>query len=186
MVRQTGEIARLATDVAAGRRLGGSVYARVAITKGAFASKPLHTFRVQAPYEGARNVTFDDIQATLNQLVFGSYYATTVECAQQPIADAGVGHINLRRHMTAEWAHLARQLADPSPAVWKNIWWRHIRDVYGPLTDRDLIYTRCTYTLLRLSAGPSQVQQLAMQAWGQLGRIPVFYGIPPGNDARTA
>ena len=46
-----------------------------------------------------RTVAFNDIQDTLNQLVFGSYYATTVECAQQPITDAGVGHVNLRRRV---------------------------------------------------------------------------------------
>ena len=71
--KKRDEIERLATDVAAGRRLGGSIYARAAIAKGAFAAKALHTFRVQAPFEGARDIAIADIQRTLNRLVFGSY-----------------------------------------------------------------------------------------------------------------
>ena len=138
---------KLALDVSAGRRLGGSIYARSTIARGAFAAKVVHTFRIQAPYENARDLTFRDLQSTLDTLVFGGYTNVAVATAQQDIRDAGTGHINIREWMKAEWAQLARQLTDTEPAQWKNIWWYNIRRAYGRLAEADLLLTTCTYDL---------------------------------------
>ena len=96
----------------------------------------------------------------------------TIPTAQQPFCDAGASHLHLERRMNAEWAHLVAQLMDGTTAAWKNIWWKRMRDVYGPLCDRDMPLSGCTYQLMRVDAGPSQVQQLALAAWGQLKRTP--------------
>ena len=39
-------VERLAFDVTAGRRLGGSVYARIPLARGTFASKDFHTYHL--------------------------------------------------------------------------------------------------------------------------------------------
>ena len=96
---------------------GGSVYARVALAKGGFASKVFYTFKVQAPGEAMRANVFTALQRVLNTLVYGGFQSVTVERAQQPPCDAGVGHINLERRMQAEWAHLAVQLANDEPTM---------------------------------------------------------------------
>ena len=53
-------IQQMAADATAGRRLAGNVYARSALAKGAFVSKVLHTFSVQAPSQATR----EDVIAT--------------------------------------------------------------------------------------------------------------------------
>ena len=166
------EVEQLATDVTAGRRLAGSIYARSAVAKGGFGSKVIYGFKIQAPYEGARTLVFNTLQVTLNRLVFGGYCDVTIATAQQPCCDAGASHLHLERRMNAEWAHLVVRLMDGTSAAWKNIWWKRMRDVYGPLCDRDMPLSSCTYQLMQFDAGPSQVQQLALAAWGQLKQTP--------------
>ena len=87
--------------------------------------------------------------------------------------------------MQAEWAHLASQLANDTPAPWKNIWWARLRQVYGDLCDRDLLLGTCRYKLLTLRAEPSQVQQLAMAAWGRLEKAPAFLAEPEMTTRRA-
>ena len=76
-------VEQLALDVAAGRRLGGSLFIRAALAKGAFASKIYHTFRAQAPYVRARDAVLHNIQLTLNTLVLGGYSNVTHTQAQE-------------------------------------------------------------------------------------------------------
>jgi hypothetical protein len=83
-------IEQLATDVTAGRRLAGSVYARSALAKGAFASKMFHTFKMQAPCAATRTTVFRNIQKVINQLVFGKFFQIRTDTAQQPYKDGGV------------------------------------------------------------------------------------------------
>jgi hypothetical protein len=161
------EVEKLATDVTAGRRLAGSIDARSALAKGGFASKIFYTFTIQAPDAArpaevlrpslrTRSEILKSLQKTMNRLVFGRYFPTTVTTAQQPFVDGGVGHIDVERRLHAEWAHFASQLANDEPAPWKNIWWRHLRDTYGDaLCSKDLLLTSCTYTLLQEASGPS-------------------------------
>ena len=178
------EVEQLAVDVTAGRRLAGSIYARSTLAKGGFASKVFYTFKIQAPYEGARRIVFDALQKTMNRLVFGGFCNITIDTAQQPPCDGGVGHLHVERRMHAEWAHLAGQLTNHEPAAWKNVWWRNLRDVYGELCDRDLLLSTCSYQLLKLRAAPSQVQQCAMMAWGALKKAPVLLEVPPMTTRR--
>ena len=177
---KAAEVEQLATDVAAGRRLGGAIYARSTLAKGAFASKIFHTFIVQSPYQGARDQVIKSLQNTINSLVFGGFYNVSVETAQQPPCDAGVGHLNVKRRLEAEWAHLASYLMSSAAAAWKNIWWYELRNVYGNLCDPDLLQTACTYRRLQLEAGPSQVMQQAMAGWGKLASklTPARYVMP--------
>ena len=102
-------VAQLAIDVAAGRRLGGSIYARSTLAKGAFASKVYHTFKLQAPAASVRHNVFKGLQGTLNTLVFGKYYEVRVDTAQQPSRDAGIGHVDIARRMRADRVGLARE-----------------------------------------------------------------------------
>ena len=177
-------IEQLALDVTAGRRLAGSVYARSALAKGAFASKMFHTFKMQAPCAAIRTTVLRNIQKVINQLVFGKFFQIRTDTAQQPYKDGGVSHLHVERRMKAEWAMLAAQLATNEPAPWKNIWWYGMRDVYGPLCDDpDLVHTTCQFKLLPSSKEPSQVQQLAIAAWAELEKIPVFLGPPPTTPA---
>ena len=175
---KAAEVDRLALDITAGRRLGGSIYARSALAKGAFASKVMHTFTVQAPFEPARLEVLKRLQTTLNKLVFGSFYNVAVETAMQPSCDAGVGHINITRRLEAGWAHLVTHVMSSELAVWKNIWWFNLRQVYGELCDLDLPLTTMTYKLLSLRTEPSQVQQLAMASWAKLRLAPADHVAP--------
>jgi len=86
--------------------------------------------------------------------------------------------------MQAEWAHLACRLSEDEAAPWKNIWWFNLREVYGDLCERDLLYTTCRYQRLKLNAGPSQVQQEAMAAWGSLDVVPLKMQWPEMTPAR--
>ena len=104
---------------------------------------------MQVPSERVRDHVLDQLQKTINGLVFGRFYSVAVPTAQQPPCDGGFGHINLARRMEAEWATLACRLCDDKPAPWKNIWWRHLRDVYGTLADRDMLLGSWSYALLR-------------------------------------
>ena len=142
------------------------MYARATLTKGAFASKIFHTFRVQAPYKNACDDVLQSIQKTLDTLVFGGFAKVTYATAQQPTYDGGFGHLNVARRMRAEWAHFACQLGDCEPAVWKNIWWYRLRQVYGPLCDRDFVFSTCAFKSLTVKYEPSQV---ATDGDGMLG-----------------
>ena len=184
--RMQQSIERLAFDTAAGRRLGGSLFIRAALAKGAFASKIYHTFRAQAPYEGARNAVLHDIQLTLNTLVFGGYSNVAHTQAQQPFSDGGFDHIDISTRMRAEWALHMRELMSPRAAAWKNIWWFNIAKVYGPLCGADLPLTRCAFKRMPFDAAPSQVQQLAMEAWGDLTLDLTFWGEPPNMSEAGA
>ena len=115
--KKVAEVSQLALDVAAGRRLAGSIYARSALAKGAFASKIYHTFTVQAPFEGARTAALAKLQRVLNRLVFGGFHPVSLHTAQQAPGDAGVGHINIARRLRAEGARLAAQRAAIQVAV---------------------------------------------------------------------
>ena len=167
-------VEQLALDTAAGRRLGGSLFTRAALTKGAFASKIYHTFRAQAPYTNARNTVLHNIQTVLNTLVFGGYSNVAHSQAQQAFADGGFEHIDIEARMRAEWALHMRELMTPRPAVWKNIWWYHLQQVYGPLCGADLPLTRCAFTRMPLHAAPSQVQQLA--PWTGMHGVTAYIG----------
>jgi len=140
---------------------------------------------VQAPYEGARELTLNAIQATLNGLVFGGYTPMKITTAQQPVCDVGFGHIDLERRMAAEWALFARQLADCEQAPWKNIWWYRLRQVYGELCDRDFVFSTCAFKNLSLRSEPSQVQQLAMAHWGSVSFTPVRLEYPEMTERRS-
>ena len=176
--QKAAEIEQLAVDVAAGRRLAGSVYARSKLAKGAFASKIFHTFKVQAPFEPAQREVTKRIQDTLNQLVFGGFNGVALETAEQPSCDAGVGHINIRRRLEAEWAHLVTYLMSSEQAAWKNVWWYELRKVYGDLCERDLPHTTLTYKLFALAASPSQVQKAALAGWAKLRLVPAAHVKP--------
>ena len=192
------EVEQLATDVTAGRRLAGSVYARSAVAKGGFASKVIYSFAIQAPAAAqvrggtrpnlrTRGALLQSLQKTINQLVFGKYFPITINTAQQPKIDGGIGHINVERRLNAEWAHFASQLANDEHAAWKNIWWWHLRNTYGAmLCTKDLLLTSCTYALLRKSAAPSEVQKLAMQHWGCLERTPATLIFPTDGPRRRS
>ena len=121
----------------------------------------------------------DNIQTVLNTLVFGGYSNVAHSQAQQAFADGGFEHIDIEARMRAEWALHMRELMTPRPAVWKNIWWYHLQQVYGPLCGADLPLTRCAFKRMPLHAAPSQVQQLAMEAWGELTLDLTWWGQPP-------
>ena len=88
------------------------------------------------------------VQTVLNALVFGGYTNVAIAAAQQPRSDAGIGHLDVARRMEAEWTTLACRLIDDKPAPWKNIWWRHLRDVYGDaLCGRDMLLGEWTFAL---------------------------------------
>ena len=76
------EVKQLAQDMTAGRRLGGPLHARSTLAQGAFASKIYYTFKIQAPFEPFQEAIYKDLQQTLNTLVFGKFYGTTVATAQ--------------------------------------------------------------------------------------------------------
>ena len=172
-------VERLAFDVTAGRRLGGSVYARIQLARGAFASKVFHTFLVQAPPEPAQERALQRLQTTLDQLVFGKFHGVAGATARQPQQDLGLGHLDIARQVHANWACLAKQLADDTPAVWKNIWWANMRSTYKSLCDKDLLLSNCTYRLLMDQAAPSYVQRAALHAWGAHSKGPVRLEYPP-------
>ena len=178
------EVEQLAWDVAAGRKLGNSVYANVALAKGGFASKVVYTFKIQAPSAQVRDDVFDKLQGTLNRLVFGGFRHIAVDMAQQPHCDGGVGHIDIAKRMRAEWAHLASQLANDVSAGWKNIWWWRLRQVYGELCDRDLLLSTCQYKLFEREQQPSQVQQAAMAAWAAVKTTPTQLVMPEMTPRR--
>ena len=184
-LKMSEEVAKLAMETTAGRRLGGSVYARSMLAKGAFASKIVHTFRLQVPIAGARENIFKSLQRTLNTLVFGGFHGVTVRASQQPPEDGGLGHINIERKMQAEWARLTGQLLDGKPAVWKNIWWSELRTVYGDiLTTPDLLHSTCRFELLDAAAGPSELEKVALRAWGSLQKRPVHQEkVPPSEKS---
>ena len=139
---------------------------------------------MQAPCAAIRTTVLRNIQKVINQLVFGKFFQIRTDTAQQPYKDGGVSHLHVERRMKAEWAMLAAQLANNEPAPWKNIWWYGMRTVYGPLCDdRDLVHTTCQFKLLQSSKEPSQVQQLAIAAWAELEKVPVFLGPPPTTPA---
>ena len=175
---KVADVQKMAMDVTAGRRLAGCIYARSRLAKGAFASKVIHTFKVQCPHEKARETALARLQDTLNQLVFGNFYNITVATSTQPPSDCGVGHLDVSRRLEAEWAHLVTYLMSSEAAVWKNIWWYELRQVYGDLCDLDMPLTTLTYKLLALSPGPSQVQQVAMAGWAKLRLTPAAHVLP--------
>ena len=120
---------------------------------------------MQAPFEGARDAAIKRLQDVVDQLVFNKFFNVTKATAMQPAKDAGIGHINVHRRLQAGWARHVHRLMSPRPAAWKNIWWFELRELYGPLVDRDLPLTTCTYQLVSTSAGPSQIQKVALKAW---------------------
>ena len=127
---------------------------------------------------------------TLNTLVFGKYSNVTHSQAQQGREDGGFGHIDIAARMRSEWALLVRELMTPTPQAWKNVWWYNIKQVYGPLCGADLPLTRCAFKRMVMDAAPSQVQQLAMEAWGELTLDLTWWGEPPnlseaGNRRRS-
>ena len=148
-----------------------------------------HTFKVQAPSEREQRKVFEGLQRVLDGLVFGSVptggrgAGVRIATAKQPVCDGGIAHLDIELRVKAEWAHLASQLADARPAAWKNIWWSELWKTYGPLCDRDLLTTRCTYALLMGATGPSQVQRQAMKAWGALHIVPVHQVWPEPSPA---
>ena len=180
---KVAEIEQMATDVTAGRRLSGSIYARSNVAQGAFISKVFHTFAVQAPFEGARDIAIKRLQDVVNRLVFNKFYNVTLATAMQPAKDAGIGHINVRRRLQAGWARHVHHLMSPRPAVWKNVWWYELRQIYGSLVDYDLPLTTCTYQLVNTSVGPSQIQKLALKAWTRLRLTPAALVQPELSDS---
>ena len=180
---KVAEIEQMAIDVTAGRRLSGSIYARSAVAQGAFISKVFHTFAVQAPFEGARDVAIKRLQEVVNRLVFSKFYNVTLATAMQPAKDAGIGHINVRRRLQAGWARHIHRLMSPRPAAWKNVWWFELRQIYGPLVDYDMPLTTCTYQLVNMSVGPSQIQKLALKAWACLRLAPAALVKPELSQA---
>ena len=77
--------------------------------------------------------------------------------------------------MQAEWVRLTSQLLDGNPAAWKNIWWAELRTVYGDaLATPDLLHSTCRFALLDVAAGPSELEKVALTAWGSLRKRPVY------------
>ena len=173
---------QLAADVAAGRRLGGSLHARSQLAKGGFASKVLHTFSVQAPHEPMQKIIFDRIQKVLNSLVFGGFYNVTVSTACQPPEDGGLAHVSVERRVRAGWMHYVSRLMQSKPAVWKNIWWYNLRCIYGPLACKGLLATNCTFAQTSTSAAVSEVQRHAMLAWGAVTKTAAYRAKPEETE----
>ena len=93
------------------------------------------------------------------------------------------GHVNVRRRLQAGWARHVHRLMSPRPAAWKNVWWFELRQIYGSLVDYDLPLTTCTYQLVNTSAGPSQIQKLALKAWACLRLAPATLVKPELSQA---
>ena len=177
------DMQQLAIDVAAGRRLGGSVYARSAIAKGAFGSKVYHSCRIQAPAPHLQRRILSKMQVILNKLVFGGYKGISMAQAHQDFCDGGVKHLDIAKRMQAEHAQIAQQLINADEAAWKNVWWHHLRKIYGALCDRDLLTGTCTFALLAQSRSPSNVQRAALVAWSRLHLVPVREEMPEVSPA---
>ncbi len=170
--RMLADIEQMATDCTAGRRLAGNIYARSALAKGAFVSKVYHTFLVQVPEQKVRNAIIKRLQALVNSLVFGKYSGAKNCVHQQPVRDGGIGHLDVKARLRANWTGLIMQLCQADAAPWKNIWWHAMRARYGDLATSRLVFSKCSFHLLRASTSPaSPVCKLAFEGWAELPQL---------------
>ena len=114
-------VAQLSMETTAGRMLGGSVYARSTLAKGAFASKIVYTFRLQVPFAGARANVFDKLQRYAQHTrvwwLPWRHRPSVATTGQPPPENCGLCHINIESKLQAEWTRLTSQLRDGKLAV---------------------------------------------------------------------
>ena len=88
---------------------------------------------------------------------------------QQPVRDGGIGHLDVKARLRANWTGLIMQLCQADAAPWKNIWWHAMRARYGDLATSRLVFSKCSFHLLRASTSPaSPVCKLAFEGWAEL------------------
>lgn len=107
-VKKAGEMrARIADDAKA--FIPRSIEGRMRLARGRYAGALMHTFAHQVPEESALDDVLKLVQADLDKVVLGKVPFVTKELARQRREDGGLGHLNLRSHLEATWAHSLRR-----------------------------------------------------------------------------
>ena len=153
-----------------------STTARVRCIQGAFVSKLMYPWQVQAPKDADRIIS--EVQKQMDAALFEGraggrgWFFIERSLAVQPLGDGGLGQISLRRRLEAMWASLAISLGGREE-VWKGVWAAELEKVYGGLDGRALVGTTCGFRKFARDGEGLEVMRRGLEA---LAALPVPKG----------
>ena len=150
--------------------------ARKSIARSRHFSRVLYPFRYQVPEPEKVEEVIEEIQRQLDRVVLGKSNWVRLNQARQRRQDGGLGTIDVRATLRAEWASRIRKVLEPSAEgaePWKNYTLYYLRQAYGPelsqgkrLLTANLSYHRVT----SMKAG--KITERARQAFKAYGALP--------------